>query len=368
MNNGQIVGKTILIISPEPWDHVFVSKHHYAVHLSRTGNRVFFLNPPGNKLSSTPSSFDNLTIVDYKGFVKGLRFFPLMLSSLFMRSVWLSIERMLSVTFDIIWSFDNSVFYDFRVFPPKAIKISHIVDLNQDFNTRTASRTASICLCTTERIRQRLSLYNKKVFKINHGFNDVQSTVSTTLPGRNKCKAVYVGNLAMRFIDWETLYRTAASNSDVDFVFVGPGFEDVSASHQANAYKRATEGLPNVYAIGRVKAGDISSYLQGADILLVCYMERYHADQANPHKIMEYLGSGKVIVATKTEEFAEYRDIISMAGDNVELPELFSHVKDNLQFYNSDEFVQRRRGVASHNTYTKQIERIAQIIHDTQSH
>ena len=34
--------KSILIVSPEPWAHLFVSKHHYAVHLAQRGNKVFF--------------------------------------------------------------------------------------------------------------------------------------------------------------------------------------------------------------------------------------------------------------------------------------------------------------------------------------
>lgn len=40
--------KTILIISPEPWGKMMISKHHYALELAKLGNEVYFLNPPNN--------------------------------------------------------------------------------------------------------------------------------------------------------------------------------------------------------------------------------------------------------------------------------------------------------------------------------
>src|SRR5215475_10747584 len=40
--------KTILILSPQSWGKMMLSKHHYAIALARKGNKVFFLNPPDN--------------------------------------------------------------------------------------------------------------------------------------------------------------------------------------------------------------------------------------------------------------------------------------------------------------------------------
>ena len=42
--------KVILIISPQPWYQLFVSKHHYAIELAKYGNTVYFLNPPDASL------------------------------------------------------------------------------------------------------------------------------------------------------------------------------------------------------------------------------------------------------------------------------------------------------------------------------
>ncbi len=41
--------KTILIISPQEWGKMLLSKHHYALELAKAGNIFYFLNPPDKK-------------------------------------------------------------------------------------------------------------------------------------------------------------------------------------------------------------------------------------------------------------------------------------------------------------------------------
>ena len=38
--------KTILIISPQQWDGLMLSKQNYAEELTKLGNKVYFLPPP----------------------------------------------------------------------------------------------------------------------------------------------------------------------------------------------------------------------------------------------------------------------------------------------------------------------------------
>ena len=42
----QLTNKTILVISPQAWGQMYLSKHHYALTLAQLGNTVYFLNPP----------------------------------------------------------------------------------------------------------------------------------------------------------------------------------------------------------------------------------------------------------------------------------------------------------------------------------
>jgi hypothetical protein len=43
--------KTILVISPNNWGTMHISKHHYAIELARLGNSVYFLNPPNQEIT-----------------------------------------------------------------------------------------------------------------------------------------------------------------------------------------------------------------------------------------------------------------------------------------------------------------------------
>jgi glycosyltransferase involved in cell wall biosynthesis len=359
-----LINKSILIVSPEPWDHLFVSKHHYAIHLAARGNQVFFLNPPTRSLSIKQTEHENLQVLNYFGFVKGMRFFPMWLRKAFFRKSWEQLQALAKTKFDVIWSFDNSVFYDFDAFPEGVLKISHIVDLNQDFETERAASSADICFCTTEQIKNRLIQFNKKTFKITHGYNAPKGTVELkSLPGRNRVKALYAGNLAMQYLDWEIIAKAVEENPQVDFVFVGSGAEVFDLkTNSMHDFKQAIFRCKNVYKLGKVSSEALSSLYQAADVLLIAYQQAHHADQANPHKMMEYLGSGKVIVCTHTAEYLNQKELLAMCGDNHKWPALFKDVVANLEKWNAEESQNQRKEFAMDNTYERQLERIEGFI------
>ncbi len=356
--------KTILLVSPEPWDHIFVSKHHYAVHLARRGSRVFFLNPPTGYESIRSTDYGNVFSITYSGFPSGLRYYPSILQRVFIKRKFLELQRLCDVVFDVVWSFDNSVFFDFSALPSEILKISHIVDLNQDFQTRRAASTADFCFCTTELIKKRLLKFNSHVFKINHGFNSPSSDAYVQLPGKSKIKALYSGNLAMPFIDWVLIHNIVKANLNVDFVFVGPDMDVLVEDVQQNRAKKDTYALTNSYFIGKVESKELLRYLVAANILLVAYQEKYHMDQSNPHKMMEYLGAGRIVVATHTAEFRELhsKQLILMSNKNAELPSLFKKAVEEIELWNCDEKRELRVSFAMDNTYEKNIEKIEAII------
>jgi hypothetical protein len=353
--------KSILLVSPEPWDHIFVSKHHYAVYLGRRNNKVFFLNPPGKSTSVVDTDYKNVRSVHYTGFPSGLRFYPRPLQQHFILRKFRELEKLCDTAFDIVWSFDNSVFFDFSCLPKSVLAISHIVDLNQDFQTRASASTANICFCTTDLIRERLIKYNKRCFKINHGFH-VASPDDTrvALPGSSKVKVLYAGNLAMPYIDWGILSVVVRDNPNVDFIFIGPNMSE----GRSDAAARQVRNAQNAYFLGRVHPDRLLSHYRAADILILTYQEKYHADQANPHKMMEYLGSGQMIVATQTMEFRELNDtgLLLMSNDNTEFPRLLLKAMNDLEYWNQEAKINARKQWALNNTYERQIERIEMLL------
>jgi hypothetical protein len=90
------------------------------------------------------------------------------------------------------------------------------------------------------------------------------------------------------------------------------------------------------------------------------------SDRSNSHKLLEYLSTGKVVVANLFDVYKTTKELIIMPEDNddAKIPALFHKVISNLEYYNSPELQQKRKAFALDNTYEKQIERIEKIISD----
>ncbi|UXP32944.1 hypothetical protein N6H18_03110 [Reichenbachiella agarivorans] len=352
-----LIDKNILLISPEPWDHIFVSKHHYARHLAERGNRVVFANPPQDKWSVHSTGIDNLKVLNYPKFLKGLRKLPSFVSRRLIKHKLQQIEKHCGLTFDIIWSFDNSVFFDFTLLD--TYNISHIVDLNQDFETKKAAQTADICFYTTQHIGDRLLHFNTNAHFINHGYNAKPSSNPKILPGEHSTKVLYAGNLNMPYLDWQHMQDAILKNPEADFIFLGP--LDKEQINQNPTWQSLTELFHHdrVFFLGKVLADELPSYYAAADILTICYQDKHHEDQANPHKMMEYLGTGKMIAATYTGTFAQYKSpIIAMCTQNASFAEQIRKCITHIKEWNDQSWQQKRKAIAQDNSYNRQIERI----------
>lgn len=349
--------KNILLISPEPWDHIFVSKHHYAVHLGRRSNKVFFLNPPGKRPSVTGTDYQNVWSVHYAGFPKGLRYYPGALQRHFIRRRFHELERLCGADFDIVWSFDNSVFFDFSALPGKVLTISHIVDLTQDFQFHKAASTANLCLGVTREIVNRLKKANPRSFFVQHGYAQPGDIAEIHLPGTHAIRVGYAGNLDLRYIDWNLLDRIISEHAGVGFYFAGP--------HKENSAVDRLRQKPNAHFLGKLPSAQLGSFYRKMDVLLLCYLADDYPDQlANPHKIMEYLGSGKVVVATRTGEYEAFESpgMLVMSRQNGEFADKLSQVLQGIEKWNAPDKQELRRRWAQDNSYDRQIDRIVELL------
>lgn len=346
-----LISKNILLISPEPWSHIFVSKHHYAINLACRGNNVYFLNPPSDHEKCEKTDFENLYSINYTGFVKGLRFLPSFIQKIFIRRCFKALQRLCNVRFDIVWSFDNSVFFDFSALPKDIFSISHVVDLNQDFQFKKAVKTANICFGVIKKIVDKQLLYNRNSFQIGHGVqNYPKSSKVIKLPGKNSKKCLHIGNLAMKHIDWNLYNQCIADNSGVDFIFIGSNNLPIS---QKNCFK-----------INTIPANRIPDYLMSADILWLAYKVQYYQEYATPHKMMEYLASGKMILATWTEEYVDlhYNGLIKMSRNSSQFLKYFDEITVNLDFWNNEDLTAKRKAYTADFTYTNQVRKIEELI------
>ena len=352
-------GKTILFISPEAWGTNFVSKHHYAIELANRGNKVYFLNPPTDKLNVNQYG-NRIYIIDYSKRYLGLRFFPRIISSILIKREIESLECKLKVDFDVIWNFENSRFFNLNNF--SGLSISHIVDSSQKFNFKIATKTHNLALGVTESIVNQQKLYNKNSFKIQHGFSP--STINPVkLNQKFKIHVGYVGNMLSRYIDWDILKLLFLTYTDICFNLIGPYDEsNLSGSTQTNLLG-LKDNFSNVLFWGQVPSNKILSCIANMDVMILVYLsKKYPIQLSNSHKILEYMAVGKVTVSTWIEEYRDKRDLLEMVEDSDSFQSKFDEVISNLTFHNSTEKQKMRINWAMANTYHQQVHRIENII------
>lgn len=352
----------VLIISPEPWSAQAVSKHHYARVLADSGRDVLFVDPPASVGGISVTRLEgqgNVWLVRGPRVAPGLRMLPGWIRR-WLESRWLSqVERLSGLKVSTVWSFENSRFYDLG-FAGRRLKIYHQVDLNQNFHPMIAARTADVCLCSTDAICSRLKAVRSDVHKIHHGAAvpgciELGPDEAGAFAGGG-IHAAYVGNLNIPYLDTGALSRIIKSHSDVMFHLVG--------TYDARTpLLLACQGQENVKWWGRRSYEEIPAILNAVDVLLVAYDAAQFRDQlASPHKLMEYLLSGKTVVASYTDEYKDKRQLIEMADLGDEIDPIFRRVISHLGEYNSPTRMEMRRAFATENSYQRHLDRISSIV------
>jgi hypothetical protein len=350
----------ILLISPEAWDAHEVSKHHYARTLESQGHRVFFLDPPvhGRPLTLEPiPGHQRLIRVRGPRVAPGLQRMPSSLCR-WLEHRWLRrLESLAGCRIEVIWLFENSRFFNLN-FAGSRLKIYHQVDLNQNFHPAIAAQTADICFCTSKLIQQRLLPHNARCYCLQHGVATLAkptdlSQAELDLFSREQVQAMYIGNLEITCLDCELIASVVRANRQISFHLIG-------AYNRDGKLYLLLEGCHNVTWWGKVNSSLIPSLLAQADVLMVCYQSSYHRDASNPHKLMEYLASGSMVIATYTEEYKQHSELLAMSQpeSNAGYPKLFSSVVKRLSNYTTPDRMEARRAFAAENTYSKQIERV----------
>jgi glycosyltransferase involved in cell wall biosynthesis len=358
-------GEKILIISPESWGKSMLSKHHYAIHLAEMGNEVWFLLPPwaDTKLASEHQHpkvhllFDSYSI-------KGARFIPSAIRRRLYRRKIRKMQAHCGVKFTLIWSFDNSRFFDLDCFE-NAFRIHHMMDFHTDYQIKIASQTAHLCLGVTSGIVEKMRPYNLQSHFIQHGYAPVTAQ-SADLPNvQERTKALYTGNLLMPYIQWPWLHALVKANPEVHFFFAGSYNKGNLNEHlndqSLKEVKTIAENV-NVTLLGECTPPHMQSYFQQVDLLYFAYRSQEFPEiLGNSHKIMAYLASGKPIVCHTILEYKNHPHLLHMADSETSFIEQFQSVVAKLPLHRSPEQVAARQKWALDNTYDQQIMRIYRL-------
>lgn len=355
--------KKILIISPELWGINYVSKHHYALELSKT-NFVFFLNPPSKSKGITYFN-KKLKIVDYKPILRGINRMPSLIRNFFNS---IEIKRIIKYChineFDIIWSFDPFRFQNLNLFNNQLL-IYHPVDVHYTPREKEITRSANCIFTTSEIVKKRLLIYNSRIYNIGHGLSDHFISKGS---GNNKknghIKVSMMGNF-QRKIDYTILFSLIESYPQIEFHFIGP-YEKSNLSSSVNQNKEILRliSYSNTIMHGSVAPSDLPNILNLMDVFLILYrVDENPASLANPHKVLEYLATGKIILSTFLSEYSDKNHLLTMA-DKKEILNMFCNIIQNLDTHNSIEKSNDRITYALENTYKKKIMEIERFINE----
>jgi len=354
--------KKILIISPESWGINYVSKHHYASELSNK-NSVFFLNPPSNSFSVKQIN-NNLNVIDYKEFIRGTNRIPAFIRH---KLNILTIRELQSVckikSFDVIWSFDPFRFQNLFLFD-SPIRIYHPVDVHQTKREREIAESASVIFTTSDIIKKRLRVFNSRIFNIGHGLSKEFISKSNIDVSRNgPIKVCMMGNL-QRKIDYPLLFFLIEQNPDIEFHFIGPySSSNLSKKMEFSNEIYRLKSFDNCFLHGSIHQPKLPVLLNKMDVFLILYRDdENQATKANPHKLLEYLSTGKVVLSNYIEEYGNKEELLVMTKDRKEIPELFTKIISNQQDYNNTENADIRSKYAFSNSYESKISMIESLL------
>ncbi len=357
---------------------MFISKHHYAVELAKRGNKVFFLNSPEKSgpvksggVIIEPSGYDNLRVIRHRFF------YPYIIKHKFksLHNILLkyhvsNVLKKIGTKVDIVWSFDVSDTISLKAFPHSMFKIFMPVDEPKMPEGANGAETADVLLSVTNEIISKYDAHHLPAMFVNHGVSETFMGDDASTLGNKQVQVGLSGNFLRPDIDWETLKKIVTANPDVIFNFWG-AYDDKNANLSdagtttVNTPKSILGDMPNAMFHGAVSPNELAEHLKQMDCFLICYdIVKDQSGGTNYHKVLEYIATGKVIVANNITTYASLPDLVVMPEErnNNKLPALFTTVINDLGAYNSTDRRKKRITYARQHTYANNINRIEEFI------
>lgn len=376
----ELQNKTILVLSPQSWGKLFVSKHHYAVELAKRGNRVYFLDPPEQGRSGLRTAVDIQPLPDANGLflVRHKLWFPYILKfhalPLFHAGMRWHIRRVLAsigAPIDVVWSFDIGNLYPWSFFPGVKFKVFHPVDEPLTAEAIASAKGADVIFSVTTEILEKYKQFNIPGHFINHGVAEHFLALAGEPDRSGPVKIGFAGNLLREDLDREVFLQIVRENPAVQFECWGSYKDGQSniggvSNSGTSAFIESLLASQNVKLHGPVGSGELARQISDMDAFLICYdVKKDQSKGTNYHKIMEFISTGKVVVSNNVTTYRQRPDLVQMVEsreNNDQLPALFRKVVGALDRYNSRELRDKRRAFARDNSYVRQIDRIETIL------
>jgi len=375
----EIKNQVVFIISYEDWGNMLMSKHHYAIELTKRGNLVYFINHPDRirKLKRGEIRVENTNVKNLFSIrhrlphpyflIFKMRWLYEFLTKYHIRRL----KKKIGKVPDLVWSFDSGNTIPLKFFPEASYRIYMPVD-GPFFVPEEifSAEKADIIFSVTKDILSRYDQIPAPGFLLSHGVGT--AFVKNGPIGKinsNPIRVGYAGSLLRDDLDMAILRKIILAHPAIMFEFWGenvPGASSIHREHDVSEENKSflnfLKSSPNVITHGAVNPETLAEGLSRMDVLLIAYQVK---DAQNSHKVLEYLGSGKVIVSTYLGAYSDKPNLLEMValGEGQQaFADLFERVVAQLELYNSVENQTFRINYARQFTYSSQVEKIERLI------
>jgi len=369
--------KIILIVSPQPWGKMFVSKHHYAIELAKKGNRIYFLEPPVDEKKSfikmqSAAQFPSITLVQYSpSFNLNLRFHFRLLFDRLMRRQVNKICKKIGEKIDVLWCFETNLYSDLSWFKAR-INIYHVVDPVNSKYQIAAANSASIILSVSERILQPFKNSQSPKYFINHGiagvyFQSAKNLLNNIVEYKRPetIQVGYVGNLLRGPVNYKMITQIILEHPLINFHFWGNDEIIKNSSLASKTFIQFLKDRENVILHGQKAPEQLVNEIKNMDAFILSYVfVEGESDQSNSHKLLEYLSTGKVVISSYVDTYKYHNPLVCMTkekGDD-EFPFLFDKIINELEEFNSSSLQKKRIEFALENNYVGHIHKIENLL------
>lgn len=370
--------QSILVISPEPWGKIFLSKHHYVLELLRRKNKVYFLSQKNNskQWQLQVSDFnDNLIFITYPSWLlfDKFRFHARYIYHIVLKVMLVQLWKIIDKP-DICISFDcNGLFPNLQCFGAKQTIFFPVDQIRSELRKeyKGYDHLFSISPVILEGLNN-----NDSKHLLHHGLNsfftdNAKKILEQNLFVKNQpIKVAYVGNLLIaKILDRNAIKKVIQHHPALEFHFYGP-YQANDSSIGANIssdnlkFVDFLQKAPNCHLYGTKSSEELVESLNDMDAFILCYDNYEDKNKgSNAHKIMEYLSFGKVLISTNMSMFQEM-DLFPMLPDwdNSCYHQFFNKIINNLETYNSESRQRKRINFALQNSYKNKIQEIEELI------
>lgn len=166
---------------------------------------------------------------------------------------------------------------------------------------------ARLTVATSTRLQEHVTKHGKACKLLTHGIDletwlDNNSVHLANCPlNLRKPAAVWWGLLDER-IDWAWLFYAASQLPDIHFVLIGPIRYKPAAVNQYS----------NISILGPVPVTWLPAVARQSNVLIMPYAENEVTRAMQPLKLLEYLATGKAIVAKRLPALERWRDFVTL--------------------------------------------------------